>query len=115
MLKHSAGGVDSSYIRAYVVHIICNAHVRVIEAENSVTLTYIIYQYKVFIALTWLFRNDYGFCVAYEYTYQDHEYIIRTVNTEHDQLVREPDTSFLLLAAHKIALRCTKHICDELA
>jgi len=88
--RHSAGGVDSSYIHAYVVHIVCNVHVRVIEAEKSVTLTYIVYQYKVFIALTWLFRNDYGFVYAYEYTYQDYEYVIRTMNTEHAQLVREP-------------------------
>ena len=28
-------------------------------------------------------RNDFGF--AYEYTYQDHEYIIRTMNTKHAQ------------------------------
>jgi len=26
-----------------------------------------------------------GFGYAYEYTYQDHEYIIRTMNTEHAQ------------------------------
>ena len=30
-----------------------------------------------------------GFAYAYEYTYQDCEYIIRTMNTEHAQLVRE--------------------------
>ena len=30
-----------------------------------------------------------GFVYAYEYTYQDHEYIIRTMNTEHAQLVKE--------------------------
>ena len=85
MPRHSAGGVDSSYIHVYMVHIVCNAHVQVIEAENSVTLTYIIYQYKVFIALTWLFRKIMGFVYAYEYTYQDHEYVIRTMNTEHAQ------------------------------
>ena len=35
-----------------------------------------------------LFRNDYGFAYAYEYTYKDCEYIIyiRTMNTEHAQL-----------------------------
>jgi len=33
-----------------------------------------------------------GFAYAYEYTYQDSEYIIRTMNTEHAQLVREPYT-----------------------
>ena len=83
--RHSAGGVDSSYIHVYMVHIVCNAHVQVIEAENSVTLAYIVYQYKVFIALTWLFRKIMGFVYAYEYTYQDHEYVIRTMNTEHAQ------------------------------
>ena len=31
-----------------------------------------------------------GFAYAYEYTYQDREYIIRNMNTEHAQLVREP-------------------------
>jgi len=49
----------------------------------------------------------------YEYTYQDHEYIIRTMNTKHAQLLTKPYTyQFLLLAVHKIAL---KHICDQVA
>jgi len=39
--------------------------------------------------------------VAYEYTYQDHEYIIRTMNTKHDRC----GMAFLLQAAHKIAVR----------
>jgi len=43
--------------------------------------------------------------VAYEYTYQDHEYIIRTVNTKHEQWC---GVAFLLQAAHKIAVSCPK-------
>jgi len=40
--------------------------------------------------------------VAYEYTYQDHEYLIRTMNTKHEQC----GMAFLLQAAHKIAVSC---------
>jgi len=40
--------------------------------------------------------------VAYEYTYQDHEYIIRTMNTKHELC----GMAFLLQAAHKIAVSC---------
>ena len=39
--------------------------------------------------------------VAYEYTYQDHEYIIRI---KHEQC----GMTFLLQAAHKIAVSCPK-------
>ena len=50
----SAGGVGSSYVRTcvhtYVVCIICNAHARVMEAENSITLTICSYV-NVFIGL----------------------------------------------------------------
>jgi len=42
--------------------------------------------------------------VAYEYTYQDHEYIIRTMNIEHERCGK----AFLLQAAHKIAVSCPK-------
>jgi len=42
--------------------------------------------------------------VAYEYTYQDHEYIIRTMNTKHERAV----WAFLLQAGHKIAVSCPK-------
>jgi len=35
----------------------------------------------VFSQWVWSSKNDYGF--AYEYTYQGHEYIIRTMNTKH--------------------------------
>ena len=35
--------------------------------------------------------------VAYEYTYQDHEYIIRTMNTKHEQC----SMAFLLQAAQQ--------------
>ena len=42
--------------------------------------------------------------VAYEYTYQDHEYIIRTMNTKHERC----GMAFLLQAAHKIAVSCPK-------
>ena len=48
--RHSAGGIGSSYIRAYMVRIDHNAHARVMEAENSITLT-IYTSVKVFIAL----------------------------------------------------------------
>jgi len=46
---------------------------------------------------------------AYEYTYQGHEYIIRTMNTKHDHTVHLG--VFLLQAAHKIALSRPKFIC----
>ena len=42
--------------------------------------------------------------VAYEYTYQDHEYILRTMNTKHERC----GMAFLLQAAHKIAVSCPK-------
>ena len=42
--------------------------------------------------------------VAYEYTYQDHEYIIRTMNTKHEWC----GMAFLLQAAHKIVVSCPK-------
>ena len=42
--------------------------------------------------------------VAYEYTYQDHEYIIRTMNTKHEWC----GMAFLLQAAHKIAVSFPK-------
>ena len=48
--RHSAGGVGSSYVRAYVVRLICNAHAQVMKAENSITLT-IYSSENVFIAL----------------------------------------------------------------
>ena len=52
--RHSAGGVGTfvrTYVvRTYVVRIVYNAHARVMEAENSITLT--IYSSEhVFIAL----------------------------------------------------------------
>ena len=51
--------------------------------------------------------------VAYEYTYQDHEYIIRTMNTKHERcgmafLLQAAHKIFLLQAAHKIAVSCPK-------
>jgi len=39
-----------------------------------------------------------------EYTYQDHEYIIRTMNTKHERC----GMAFLLQAAHNIAVSCPK-------
>ena len=42
---------------------------------------------------------------AYEYTYQDHEYIIRTMNTKHERCL-----AFLFQAAHKIGGSCPKYI-----
>ena len=51
---------------------------------------------------------------AYEYTYQDYEYIIRTMNTSASNQTLYI-LVFLLLAAHKIVLSCTKHICDQVA
>ena len=44
--------------------------------------------------------------VSYEYTYQDHEYIIRTMNTKHEQC----GMAFLLQAAHKIAVIVLGHL-----
>ena len=55
--RHSAGSVRS-YVRTYVVRIVCNAQARVMEAENSITLT--IYSSEhVFIGMA--LRSDYGF------------------------------------------------------
>jgi len=69
------------YVRTYVVRIVYNAHARVMEAENSITLT--IYSSEhVFIALRWCSEMIMGF---HEYTYQDREYIIRAMNTKHTQ------------------------------
>ena len=67
-------------VRAYVR----DAHVRVMEAENSITLTIYIYcrSVNMFIALGCHSEMIMGF---HEYTYQDHEYIIRTMNTMHAQ------------------------------
>ena len=74
-----------------MVRIVCNAHAPVMEAENSITLT--IYSSEhVFIALRLCSEMIMGF---YEYTYQDHEYIIRAMNTKHAlyiQLVTKPYT-----------------------
>ena len=36
--RHSAGGI-ATFVRMYVVHIVRSAHARVMEAENSSTLT----------------------------------------------------------------------------
>ena len=47
---------------------------------------------------------------AYEYTFQDHEYIIRTVNTKHEGANIYNCLSFLLQAAPKIAISCPKYI-----
>ena len=88
--RHSAGGVGTfvrPYVRTYmrgtyVVRIVCNAHARVMEAENSITLT--IYSSEhVFIALRWRSEMIMGF---HEYTYQDREYIIWAMNTEQSML-----------------------------
>ena len=82
MPRHSAGGVGT-FVRTYVrgtcvVRIVCNAHARVMEAENSITLT--IYSSEhIFIALRWRSEMIMGF---HEYTYQDREYIIRAMNTK---------------------------------
>ena len=67
------------YVRSYMVHIIHNAHVQVMEAENSLTVT--IYS-SVFIALGWRSEMIMGF---HECAYQDREYIIRAMNTKHVQ------------------------------
>ena len=70
------------YVCAYVVCIVHNAHAQVMEAENSITLT-IYTSENVFIALQWCSEMIMGF---HEYTYQDHEYIIRAMNnTKHSQ------------------------------
>jgi len=52
-------------------------------------------------------QSDYGF--AYEYTYHDHDYIIRTMNTKHTGTVHL--RVFLLQATYKIALSHRKYIC----
>jgi len=101
----------------YVVRIVCNAHARVMEAENSTTLT--IYSSEhIFIALSWRSEMIMGF---HEYTYQDREYIIRAINTKHAQctclyiqLVTKPWV-FLLQAACTIALCHSEDICDQVS
>ena len=49
-------------------------------------------------------KNTKVIMVAYEYTYEDHEYIIRTMNTKHERC----GMAFLLQAAHKIAVSFPK-------
>ena len=49
---------------------------------------------------------------AYEYTYQGHEYIIRTMNTKHALTVHL--RVFLPQAAHKIGLSRRKFICKNI-
>ena len=61
-----------------MVRIVCNAHVRVMEAENTLTI-YIYSSEHVFIAQRWRSEIIMGF---HEYTYQDREYIIRAMNTK---------------------------------
>ena len=67
------------YIRMYV-HVTYHSqvHARVMEAENSITLTTFSSE-NAFISLGWHSENDYGF------TYQDREYLIRAMNTKHAQ------------------------------
>jgi len=36
--RHSAGGIGT-FIRMYMVHIICNVHTQVIKPENSIGLS----------------------------------------------------------------------------
>jgi len=62
-----------------MVRIIRNVHARVMEAENSITLT-IYTSENVFIALGCGSEMIMGF---HECTYQDQEYIIRDMNTKH--------------------------------
>ena len=102
-----------------MVRIIRNAHARVMEAENSITLT--IYSSEhVFIALNWRSEMIMGF---HEYTYQDREYIIRAMNTKHAQCTCCTSAGnqtlyiwvFLLQAARMIALCHSEHICDQVA
>ena len=62
----------------YVVHIIRNMHVRVMEAENSITLTTYTSEH-VFIALGWRSEMIMGF---HEYTYQECEYIIKPMHAQ---------------------------------
>ena len=67
----------------------------------------ILVRHKAVVARTSAKRkqNTNVIMVTYEYTYQDHEYIIRTMNTKHDWTVQY---GFLLQAAHKIAVSCLK-------
>ena len=71
--KHCSRIVD-------VVRIIRNAHAQVMEADNSITLT--VYQWK-HIYSTRMSRCCSEMIMGFhEYTYQDHEYIIRAMNTK---------------------------------
>jgi len=60
------------HVHTWYIRIICNVHVRVIEAENSLLLY--IYHYNVFTARKWRSEMIMGF--VYECTCQDREYII---------------------------------------
>ena len=59
---------EREYCTIICCHLAC-AHVQVMEAENSITLTSV----NLFIALGWHSEND------YDYTYQKCEYIIRAM------------------------------------
>ena len=94
------------------LHIVCivhNVNAQVKEAENS----YYIYEYKCNYSDVML-RDDYGF--AYEYTYWDHDYIH---NQDCEYSVCSVCNQTLYISgfhappAHKIALSCSKHICDQ--
>ena len=54
--------LDALFVRSYVVvHIFRNAHARVMEAENSITLAIYIYQWTRIYSTGMALRNDYGF------------------------------------------------------
>jgi len=68
-----------------------------------------------------LSENEYGF--TYEYTYQNREYIIRTMNVMHAQLPAIHSACnqtlyiwlLLLQTTSTIALSHSEHICDQVA
>ena len=68
-----------------------------------------------FIALGWRSEMTMSF---HEYTYQDHDYIIRARNTKLAQCTNHAIHSYvwvlLLQAAHTIAI-CREHICYHVA
>ena len=118
MPRHSAGGVGSS-IHAYICGMYCSqcecASNGSRELHHSYYMPAQMYLYHWDHAQKWSW-------FSYKYTYQDRDYIIRTMNTKpaqctcYIQLVTKPYTlSFLLQPAHKLALSHSKNICDQVA
>ena len=78
-------GIVRPYVHTYVFSELCS-----------------IFQYVIKWWLCKEAENIKVIMVDYEYTYLDHEKILRTMNTKHERC----GMAFLLQAAHKIAVSC---------